>query len=149
MDIEIFPHRLLGADTTEKLLNDLEEIEGVKRMVIQGQRLPPAEEGHPDRRTIKIKGQEVELKVKTGRVLLEIEDEGAIDEIKKVCKELLPFGFEVHLGKFIRSQKTVTDEIKYGEFLEEIPDELIGLTDQNARLSERATIIKKKKRENR
>ncbi|MDD1764002.1 MAG: methyl-coenzyme M reductase operon protein D, partial [Methanobacteriaceae archaeon] len=36
MDIEIFPHRLLGADTTEKLLNDLEKIEGVKRMVLQG-----------------------------------------------------------------------------------------------------------------
>lgn len=40
MDIEIFPHRLLGADTTEKLLNDLEEIGSIKRMVIQGQRLP-------------------------------------------------------------------------------------------------------------
>ena len=26
MDIEIFPHRLLSADTTEKLLNDLEEL---------------------------------------------------------------------------------------------------------------------------
>ncbi|MGB9844559.1 methyl-coenzyme M reductase operon protein D [Methanothermobacter tenebrarum] len=145
MDIEIFPHRLLGADTTEKLLNDLEEIESIKRMVIQGQRLPPAEEGHPDRRMIKISGQEVELQVKPGRVLLEVEDESAIDDIKKVCEEHLPFGFEVHIGKFIRTQKTVTDELKYGELLDEIPDELIGLTDPNARLTERATIIKKKK----
>ena len=30
MDIEIFPHRLLSADTTESLLNALDEIEGVK-----------------------------------------------------------------------------------------------------------------------
>ncbi|MBC7096704.1 MAG: methyl-coenzyme M reductase operon protein D [Methanobacteriales archaeon] len=146
MDIEIFPHRLLGADTTEKLLNDLEEIGSIKRMVIQGQRLPPAEEGHPDRRIIKIRGQEVELQVKTGRVLLEIEDESVIDDIKKVCEDNLPFGFEVHIGKFIRTQKTVTDELKYGELLDEIPDELVGLTDPNARLSERATIIKKKKK---
>jgi methyl-coenzyme M reductase subunit D len=34
MDIEIFPHRLLNADTTEGLLNDLDGIEGVRRMVI-------------------------------------------------------------------------------------------------------------------
>ena len=37
MDIEIFPHRLLSADTTEKLLNDLEELEGVKKMVMEGE----------------------------------------------------------------------------------------------------------------
>ena len=35
MDIEIFPHRLLSADTTGKLLNDLEDLKGVKRMVIR------------------------------------------------------------------------------------------------------------------
>ena len=65
MDIEIFPHRLLNAETTEKLLNDLEEVEGIKRMVVQGQRLPPAENGNPDRRVITIKGEEVDLQVKT------------------------------------------------------------------------------------
>jgi methyl-coenzyme M reductase subunit D len=29
MDIEIFPHRYLSAGTTENLLKDLDEIEGV------------------------------------------------------------------------------------------------------------------------
>jgi methyl-coenzyme M reductase subunit D len=33
--------------------------------------------------------------------------------------------------------------MKYGEDVDEIPDEMFGLTDQNAQLSERATIIKK------
>ena len=33
MDIEIFPHRVLGSDTTEKLLNDLESIEDVRRIL--------------------------------------------------------------------------------------------------------------------
>ncbi|MBM4240764.1 MAG: methyl-coenzyme M reductase operon protein D [Euryarchaeota archaeon] len=145
MDIEIFPHRLLGADTTERLLNDLEDIEGVKRMVVHGPRLPPEEARHPDRRTIKIKGEEVNLQVKTGRVLLEIETEEAIDDVREACEDNLPFGFEVHVGTFIRKQKTVTDNIKYGEDLDKIPDEMVGLTDQSARLSDRATIIKRKK----
>nr|pir MCR cluster hypothetical protein 1 - Methanobacterium thermoautotrophicum (strain Marburg) [Methanothermobacter thermautotrophicus]CAA30636.1 unnamed protein product [Methanothermobacter thermautotrophicus] len=115
MDVQIFPHRLLGADTTEKLLNRLEDIHGVKRMVIHGQRLPP--EDHPDRRIINVKGQEFELQVKTGRVLLEVEDEETITDIKRVCEDLLPFGYDVTPGKYIRTEKTVTDEIKYGESL--------------------------------
>jgi methyl-coenzyme M reductase subunit D len=142
MDIEIFPHRLLNAETTEKLLNDLEEVDGIKRIVVQGQRLPPAENGNPDRRVITIKGEEVDLQVKVGRILLEIEEE-SIDQVNEICDDRLPFGYNIHVGTFIRKQKTVTDDMKYGEEVDEIPDEMFGLTDQNAQLSERATIIKK------
>ena len=143
MDIEIFPHRLLSAETTEKLLNDLEEVEGIKRMVIQGQRLPP-EEINPERRFITIKGEKVDLQVKTGRVLMEIEEEDIIEELKPICENHLPFGYNIHVGTFIRKQKTVSDDLKYGKSVDDIPDEMLGLTDQNAQLSERATIIKKK-----
>ncbi len=145
MDIEIFPHRLLSADTTEKLLNGLDAVEGIKKIVIQGQRLP-SEDVNRERRTIKIKGEEIDLQVQTGRVLMEIEDEEIIDEIRAVCEDNLPFGFNIHVGTFIRKQKTVTDGIKYGDTLNEISDEMVGLTDQNAQLSERATILKKEKR---
>lgn len=144
MDIEIFPHRLLSADTTERLLNDLDKVEGVKRMVLHGQRLPP-EAGNPDRRVIIVKGEEIDLQVKTGRVLMEIDGEETIDEIREVCEDNLPFGYNIHMGLFIRKQKTVTDQLKYGEKLDEVPDEMIGLTDQNAKLSERAKILKRKK----
>ena len=144
MDIEVFPHRYLSADTTENLLRGLEEIEGVKRMVLQGQRLPPYGIGHPDRRIITIKGQEIDLQVKTGRVLMEIECEDVVDEVRNVCNELLPFGFNIHYGTFIRKEKTVTDNLKYGKKLDELPENMVGLTDQNALLKERATIIKKK-----
>ena len=143
MDIEIFPHRYLGADTTENLLKDLDEIEGVKRMVLQGQRLPPAESRHPDRRIITLKGQEIDLQVKTGRVLMEIEEEAVIDEVRDVCENHLPFGFNIHVGTYIRKQKTVSDTLKYGETLDEVSDKLVGLTDQNAQLSERVRILKK------
>lgn len=142
MDIEIFPHRLLSAETTEKLLNDLNAVEGINKMVIQGQRLP-SEEINQERRRINIKGEEVDLQVKTGRVLVDIEDEEVIDEIRDISEKNLPFGFNIHIGTFIRTQKTVTDKIKYGKTLDEIPDEAVGLTDQNAQLSERATILKK------
>jgi methyl-coenzyme M reductase subunit D len=142
MDIEIFPHRLLSSDTTERLLNDLEMVEGIKKIVIQGQRLP-SEDINPERRKITIKGEEIDLQVKTGRVLMEIEDEEIIEEIRSVCDTNLPFGFNVHVGTFIRKQKTVTDGIKYGDSLKDISNEIVGLTDQNAQLSERAAIIKK------
>ena len=144
MDIEIFPHRLLSADTTERLLNDLEGIEGIKRIVIQGQRLPP-KELNTEHRTITIKGEEIDLQVQTGRILMDIEDEEIIDEIRSICEDLLPFGFNLHVGTFIRKHKTVTDNIKYGKALNQISKEMVGLTDQNAQLSERATIIRRKK----
>ena len=47
MDIEIFPYRVLGSDTTEKLLNDIESLEDVKRTVIHGPRFPKTEETLP------------------------------------------------------------------------------------------------------
>ena len=144
MDIEIFPHRLLNVDTAERLLNDLDGIKGIKRMLIHGPRLPPVREGHPDRRTIVIGGEEVDVQVKPGRILLEIESEEVIDDIKEVCEEHLPFGYNIHIGHFIRKQKTVSDQLKYGEELDKIPDEMVGLTDQNAQLSERAKILKRK-----
>lgn len=144
MDIEIFPHRLLSMDTAERLLNDLDSIEGIKRMIIHGPRLPSVKEEYPDRRTINVAGEEVDLQVKPGRVLLEIESEDVIEEIREVCEDILPFGYNIHIGHFIRKQKTVTDQIKYGEELDEIPDEMVGLTDQNAKLSERAQILKRK-----
>ncbi|HII84013.1 MAG TPA: methyl-coenzyme M reductase operon protein D, partial [Methanobacterium subterraneum] len=39
-DIEIFPHRLLGCETTEKLLIDLDSIIAVNRIILHGRRLP-------------------------------------------------------------------------------------------------------------
>jgi methyl-coenzyme M reductase subunit D len=75
---------------------------------------------------------------------MEIEEEDIIEELKPICENHLPFGYNIHVGTFIRKQKTVSDNIKYGKSADDIPDEMLGLTDQNAQLSERATIIKKK-----
>jgi methyl-coenzyme M reductase subunit D len=144
MDIEVFPYRILGADTTEKLLNGIERLDAVKRTVIQGPRLPPKDTNenskYDDRRNITVNGKELELKIKTGRIFVEISNEANIDEIKKICSDHLPFGFDINVGKYIRTQRTVSDNIKYGDA--DIPDELIGITDQSAKLKDSISIIK-------
>jgi methyl-coenzyme M reductase subunit D len=147
MDIEIFPHRLLSIDTAERLLNNLDGIDGIKRMILQGPRLSPVSKEDPNHRKIIVNGEEIVIQVKPGRILIEIESEEVIDSIRDVCEENIPFGYNIHMGHFIRKQKTVTDKMKYGEELNEIPDEMVGLTDQNAKLSERAQILNRKKDE--
>ena len=112
MDIEIFPHRILGTDTTEKVLNDLESLDSVKRTVIQGPRLPPQDEIdriYGDRRVIVVNGEEVELKVKTGRIFVELYDESAIDEIRAICDEHIDTGFDINTSKaqYIRKQRSI------------------------------------------
>ncbi|MDR1819432.1 MAG: methyl-coenzyme M reductase operon protein D [Methanobrevibacter sp.] len=149
MDLQVFPHRILGSDRTEMLLNEIEALDGVKRTVIQGPRLPPEDPNenpkYAERRVINVHGKEIDLKVKTGRIFIDVSTDFDIVEVKdsidEICKELLPFGFDIDVGKFIRTQRTVTDNIKYGN--ESVPDELIGMTDQSAKLEDRVTILKK------
>ena len=39
-------------------------LKACERIVLQGERLPPKESGHPDRRAITVKGQEIDLQDK-------------------------------------------------------------------------------------
>jgi methyl-coenzyme M reductase subunit D len=147
MDIEVFPYRVLGSDTTEKLLNDLESLEDVKRTVIQGPRFPKGEATLPpqyrERRVINVNGEDVVLQVKTARIFLEITMESTIDDVKQICETHIPFGFVINQDRsnYIRKQKTVTDRIKYGNT--DIPDELVGMTDQYSTFEDHVKIIKK------
>ena len=147
MDIEIFPHRVLGSDTTEKLLNKIESLDDVKRTVIHGPRFPKTEETLPEkyreRRVININGEDVILQVKTGRIFVELTMESTIDEIEGICNEEIPYGFDINQTKtkYIRDQKTVSDRIKYGEA--DLPDELIGMTDQYSTFEDHVNILKK------
>ena len=147
MDIEIFPYRVLGSDTTEKLLNDLESLEDVKRTVIQGPRFPKGEATLPpqyrERRVINVNGEDVVLQVKTARIFLEITMESTIDDVKQICETHIPFGFDINQDRsnYKKKKKTVTDRIKYGNT--DIPDELVGMTDQYSTFEDHVKIIKK------
>ena len=147
MDIEIFPHRILGTDTTEKVLNDIESLDSVIRTVIQGPRLPPQDEIdriYGDRRVIVVNGEEVELKVKTGRIFVELYDESGIEEIRSICDEHIDTGYDINTSKsqYIRKQRTVTDGLKYGENTE-IPDELVAIADTRSKFKDHVSILKR------
>ena len=147
MDIEIFPYRVLGSDTTEKLLNDLESLEDLRRTVIHVPRFPKGEATltpkYRERRVINVNGEDVVLQVKTARIFLEITMDSTIDDIEKICEEHIPYGFDINQDRsnYIRKQKTVTDRIKYGS--KDMPDELIGMTDQYSTFEDHVNIIKK------
>jgi len=134
---EIFPQRMLDPSSAQELLNRLEQIEGVTRVLVQGPRLPltvpygpgkGAPVDHTDRGVIRVGDQVMELQVKVGRIRLEAEHD-VMEEIKALCEELFSFPFELKEGLFLRRKATVTDYAKYG------PDELVedkriyGMTD--------------------
>lgn len=147
MDIEIFPHRVLGSDTTELLLNDLEALDDVRRTVIHGPRFPKGEATLPDkykeRRVITINGEDVVLQVKTARIFIELTMESTIKEIEEICKKHIPYGFDINQDRinYIRKERTVSDRIKYGG--DDLPDDLVGMTDQYSKFDDHVNIIKK------
>jgi methyl-coenzyme M reductase subunit D len=121
-EIQIFPERLLLADTTEVLLNKLHDLKNVRRITVQGEDLPtvmkmgPGTGGpvnHPERRIIKVAGEEMELRVQVGRVFVEIADidfvPQALKDIEEVCKDVFPFDFTLEVGRYSKFKPTVTD----------------------------------------
>ncbi|MGD0817136.1 MAG: methyl-coenzyme M reductase operon protein D [Methanomassiliicoccales archaeon] len=121
-EILIFPARLLRAETTEKLLNRIYSISNVRHITVSGEDLPATLNAgpgrgkpvnHPERQTITVKGDEVELRLLVGRIFVEINDidnvPKAMEEIEEVCKELLPFGFNLEVGRYSKFRPTVTD----------------------------------------
>lgn len=136
-NIRIFPNRLLQPDTAEKLLNELDQVKGVIRMLISGKNLPRKitcgpgtgkDVNHPDRIIIHVGGCAFELHVIVGEVLVEVEDESAVEELKKACERALPFPFEFKRGYFIKRKPTLTDYGKYG--FKSRTDETINLEDE-------------------
>jgi methyl-coenzyme M reductase subunit D len=132
----IVPLRMLKPDTAERLLNRVVEVEGIRRILINGPRLPKtvpygpargAPNPHSDRAVIHVANTDVELEVQVGMVILEIEDADAIEEIRKVCDEILTqFPYTLQEGKFMKSSPTLTDYAKYGPDADEA---VIGLVD--------------------
>ncbi|MCE5296309.1 MAG: methyl-coenzyme M reductase operon protein D [Euryarchaeota archaeon] len=121
-EILIFPARLLRAETTEKLLNRVYEVPHVRHVTVSGESLPEklsSGEGkglkneHSEKKKITVKGSEVDLRLLVGRVFVELEDVEYIDDstarIEEICKEILPFGFSLEVGRYSKFKPTVTD----------------------------------------
>lgn len=121
-EILIFPHRLLSAETTEKLLNRVYEVEHVRQVNLSGEGLPSTVKtgphagipvDHPERKVVNIKGREIELQLQVGRIFVEIDDidhlQKALEDIEKICQEILSFGFNLEVGRYSKYKPTVTD----------------------------------------
>lgn len=136
----IVPARFLNPETVEALLNRILEVGGIRKLVLNGPRLPttvpygPAR-GQPNphqmRRVIRAGDQDVELQVQVGTILIELEDRSFIEPIRNACDEVFtkfPYGFSE--GKFMKTHATVSDYAKYGPDADEI---LLGTTDPKSR----------------
>jgi methyl-coenzyme M reductase subunit D len=112
--IRIMPARFLYPETAEKFLNGICKEGVVRRMTLNGPRLPATvTEGpgrglpnpHPGRRIIHVGGEEFELQVQVGTIILELENRDAIPVIRKVCDEVFTsFSYTLQEGKFMKSR---------------------------------------------
>jgi methyl-coenzyme M reductase subunit D len=137
MQIEIFPDRLLNLETAQALLNELNKIRGITRMVVYGPRLPKEDpenllagkHGIREPRYLDILGEKVELTVQVGRIFVEMENPGIVEQIKEACRRTLPFPFEINEGIYIRTRKTLSDYVRKGGKVDDIS---VGLFDPKA-----------------
>ena len=74
--------------------------------------------------------QALELRVKVGRIWLELASEDYIEKIEAACERALPFPFNIKKGKFFRTTSTVSDYAKYGT---DADKRIIGLIDPKAK----------------
>lgn len=155
IDVKVFPNRLLSPVTVEKLLNKIYNLDSVVRVVIHGPSIPdkvyygPAkglEVDHSDRKTIKVRGKPVELKVKVGKIIITLPTKKVEESLKvltEIVKETLPCKCQMFIGSFTKKDVTISDYIKYGlNFEDKIDKRLIGLADPNSRLKDAITNIK-------
>jgi methyl-coenzyme M reductase subunit D len=135
----IVPLRFLKSDSAQRLLNAVVKVDGVRRMIINGPRLPatvpygPARgkpNPHSDRKKIMVGDTEIQLEVQVGVVILEVEEIGVIAEIRKVCDEVLNIPYTIDEGTFMKPVPTISDYAKYGP---DADPRLLGLADPRSR----------------
>jgi methyl-coenzyme M reductase subunit D len=153
IQVEIFPSRILSPETAQKLMNELNKVDGVLRIMVQGNRLPEkVSEGpgtgekveHPLRKPIQIGDQVIELKICVGRIRVELSKAESKEKVREVCEKMLPFSFEFREGHFFRRKPTVTDYAKLGP---DADPRLLGMVDPKAKADRLVFIENKEKKE--
>jgi len=138
----IVTERLLNPETTERLLNQILTVPGIRRMVLNGPRLPatitygPAKgiaNPHSMRKTIHVRDQELELQVHVGTILLELENREVIPALQAACESVLTdFTFRIQEGRYMKTEPSLVDYAKYGPNAEK---DLIGMADPSSHSS--------------
>ncbi len=156
IQIKIFPQRLLQPATAERLLNEIDHVNGVIRMLIGGKNLPRkvtcgpgtgTDVNHPNMEIIHVGDCAFELHVMVGEVIVELEDESTKEELRNACERTLPFSFEFKQGFFIKKKATLTDYGKYGfksktdESINLEDERILGLIDPHAKAANNLCVI--------
>ena len=104
----ITTERFLNPETVERLLNKFSSISGIRRMILNGPRLPaivpygPAkglQNPHEKRQVIKVGDQDFVLQVQVGTILLELENRDVIPALKAACDEVFTnFWYRISLS---------------------------------------------------
>ena len=123
-EVQIITNRLLGAETTEVVLNKLDRIKGVRQIQMTGESITKTinsgpgkglPNNHTERRIINVNGREIELRYLVGAfyIELEVEDEKELDakleEIETVCNECIEFGYVLNVGRYSKYKPTLHD----------------------------------------
>ncbi|MDO5862334.1 MAG: methyl-coenzyme M reductase operon protein D [Thermoplasmata archaeon] len=123
-EVQIVTNRLLSAETTEKVLNALDPISGIRQINMTGESLPKTinsgpgkglPNNHTERRIIHVGGQEVELRYLVGGfyIELEVEDEEELDakleEIKAACNDTIEHGYSLQVGRYSKYRPSLHD----------------------------------------
>jgi methyl-coenzyme M reductase subunit D len=160
--VRVFPQRMLQPATAEKVLNEIDQVKGVIRMLLSGKNLPRkvtcgpgtgSDVNHPDRTIIHVGDCAFELHIIVGDILVEVEDESAMEEVKKACERALPFPFEFKRGHFIKKKATLTDYAKYGfksrddERINLEDERILGLIDPHAKAETNLCVIGREEKE--
>jgi len=138
----ISTERFLNPETTEHLLNALVAVPGIRRMILNGPRLPltvpfgPAkgmDNPHPMRKKIHVGDQEMELEVHVGTILLELESREIIPALKAACeKGLTTLTFRIQEGRYMKTEPSLVDYCKYGPNADK---DMIGMADPKSHSS--------------
>jgi methyl-coenzyme M reductase subunit D len=136
----IVTERLLNPETTERLLNQICSVAGVRRMVLNGPRLPatvtygPAKglaNPHTMRKMIHVGDQELELQVHVGTIVLELENRDIIPALKTACEPVFPeYRFYIQEGRYMKTEPSLVDYCTYGP---DADKDMIGLADPSSK----------------
>jgi len=150
VQVEIVPSRFLMPETAQRLLNEIYKNGGIVRIMIHGPNMPRAVPYGPGKGIpieenkdllLEIGGQAIELRVKVGRIRLELENERYIGGLKAACERALPFSFQFRKGKFFHDRMTTSDYAKYGKVEDK---RILGLIDPKAKKDKLAILDEEK-----
>lgn len=123
-EVQVITNRLLSAESTERVLNALDVISGIRQITMTGESIPkmigngPGKglpNNHSERKIIHVGGKEVELRYLVGGFYIELEVENddeldaKLEEIKEACNATIEHGYVMDVGRYSKYKPTLHD----------------------------------------